>query len=48
MIFETDSVWLRLSGQPEVTDMRNILLLGIAGAFTVAMATWMAATVLIV
>jgi len=28
--------------------MRNILLLGIAGAFTVAMATWMAATVLIV
>jgi hypothetical protein len=48
MIFGTDSVWLRLSGQSEVTDMRNIPLLGIAGASTVAMATWMAATMLIV
>ena len=28
--------------------MRNITLLGIAGASTVAMATWMAATMLIV
>jgi hypothetical protein len=48
MIFGTDSVWLRLAGQSEVTDMRNIPLLGIAGALTVAMATWIAATMLIV
>ena len=48
MIFGTDSVWLRLSGQSEVTDMRNITLLGIAGASTVAMATWVAATMLFV
>jgi len=39
---------LRPSGQAEVTDMRNITLLGIAGASTVAIATWMAATMLIV